>query len=80
MASLRALSVRTKINAIKGPGGGGIFGRRNILISLDIGTKDMGTMLVVINLFMMKENPGAVVLGNATFWSKEIQLLGTLHD
>jgi hypothetical protein len=63
-----------KINAIQGARGIGI-GWIRLIMSLDVGSKTILTMLVIVEILLMQNHTGTVILRDSIFGREEIQLL-----
>jgi hypothetical protein len=78
MASLLIVIV-SKINAIQGVRGVGIRWIR-LIMGLDISSKNILTMLVVVEILLMQNHMRTVILRDSILGREEIQLLGRIID
>jgi hypothetical protein len=78
MASLLIVIV-SKINAIQGVRGVGIRWIR-LIMGLDISSKNILTMLVVVKISLMQNHMRTVILRDSILGREEIQLLGRIID
>jgi hypothetical protein len=74
MASLLIVIV-LKINAIQGARGIGI-GWIRLIVGLDVGSKGVLTMLVIVKISLMQNHTRTVILRDSILGWEEIQLLG----
>jgi hypothetical protein len=63
-----------KINATQGAWGIGI-GWIRLIMSLDVGSKTILTMLVIVKILLMQNHTGTVILRDSILGREEIQLL-----
>jgi hypothetical protein len=63
-----------KINATQGAWGIGI-GWIRLIVSLDVGSKTILTMLVIVKILLMQNHTGTVILRDSILGREEIQLL-----
>jgi hypothetical protein len=78
MASLLIVIV-LKINAIQGARGIHIRWIR-LIVGLDVSSKSILTMLVVVEISLMQNHTRTVILRDSILGKEEIQLLGRIND
>jgi hypothetical protein len=78
MASL-LLVIVSKINAIQGARGIGIRWI-GLIMGLDVSSKNILTMLVVVEISLMQNHTRTVILRDSILGREEIQLLGRIID
>jgi hypothetical protein len=78
MASLLVVIV-SKINAIQGARGIGIRWIR-LIVGLDVSSKSILTMLVIVEISLMQNHTRTVILRDSILGREEIQLLGRIID
>jgi hypothetical protein len=78
MASLLVVIV-SKINAIQGARGVGIRWI-GLIVGLDVSSKRILTMLVVVKISLMQNHTRTVILRDSILGREEIQLLGGIID
>jgi hypothetical protein len=78
MASLLVVIV-SKINAIQGARGVGIRWI-GLIVGLDVSSKSILTMLVVVEISLMQNHTRTVILRDSILGREEIQFLGRIID
>jgi hypothetical protein len=78
MASLLVVIV-SKINTIQGARGIGIRWI-GLIVGLDVSSKSILTMLVVVEILLMQNHTRTVILRDSILGREEIQLLGRIID
>jgi hypothetical protein len=78
MASLLVVIV-SKINTIQGVRGIGIRWI-GLIVGLDVSSKSILTMLVVVKILLMQNHTRTVILRDSILGKEEIQLLGRIID